>query len=99
MKVNLNTVVCNLGGTPYQTETGEEATAKYFIIKAFDNMTESDAQLTLEQKLDMYDLAMKITKTKATIELSDDDVSVIMTRVSMFSIPAIGAISGLLKSK
>jgi len=99
MRVDLQRVITSFSGIPYKTEEGKDATVRYFLQYSFDKANPNDAKLSINEQLKLYSVAKRLATKRKTIIVTADEAQLLCNRLSMFSIPIIGAIAELFQIK
>lgn len=80
MKVDVSQVVRNLEGDPFKKEDGKDLTIRSLACMALLTQTREEKQ-TGEEKVELYDLAMRIHKCGKEIELKSEEITTIKKRI------------------
>lgn len=81
MKLDTTVLLKNIDGEDLETGIKEKpATLGHFLRSAAVGMLEGDSQLSVDKKLQLFDIAEECKKSEAT--LSADDVTLLTERVN-----------------
>lgn len=98
MNVNLNTVLVNIDGKPLK-KLDKDLTLKIIITDALLQMNPDERNLSADEKLKRYELALKIRKNDAISLESDDTVLIKMLINKVYGTLVIGQTHSLLEGK
>ena len=97
MKVNLEQVIHNFSGVPYQTEEGDEATIRFFLNHSFDVVNTTDSKLSINEQLKLYSVAKRLATKRKEITVTADEAKLLIHRMTQFSIPIVGTLARVFK--
>lgn len=82
-KISFKQVIKSIDGEPFTNENDEKLTLKYFAINALSGHAPG-TQLSGQEKVERFNLALKIEKSKNEVDLTAEETVLIKTAINQF---------------